>query len=396
MPSETYSFLDVAVLDEVRERFAAGDALAILSADLEQVIWANGPGALLFDYRDVEAIIGADARLGAAARRQIMSARGFPAIGRDRPILVRMASGVSSRIEAFLASAVTLPDGEAAILLAVPAAATGAADATTTAARAISGFTEAGHFVAIVAADGTIAAASAGFAGLGIGTDMLAAMTERLAGGRSRVTKRMLPAGSGSLPAGMARLTDDPALHLLVVIDEGRTVDGSVAATQPEPTVAEAPLDEVVPDVAESIVPEPVPDVAASLPDDAEHDSWYFSAGGNATESAALDATLDEAAAASRRTRTDTAPLVVAAEQDDVAETTADIAASESEAATAPEAQPGSTPESASARAPESGDQHPEAVIAADAGHVDDPAVPQQTAVPPEVAVPLTETRTIA
>ena len=44
MPSE-YSFLDVAVLDAVRQRFAAGDAIAILSEDLEQVIWANGPGA---------------------------------------------------------------------------------------------------------------------------------------------------------------------------------------------------------------------------------------------------------------------------------------------------------------------------------------------------------------
>ena len=54
MPSDSYSFLDVAVLDEVRQRFAAGDALAILSADLEQVIWANGPGAALFGYPDIE------------------------------------------------------------------------------------------------------------------------------------------------------------------------------------------------------------------------------------------------------------------------------------------------------------------------------------------------------
>lgn len=58
MPSE-YSFLDVAVLDAVRQRFAAGDAIAILSVDLEQVIWANGPGAAMFGYPDIEAIIGA-------------------------------------------------------------------------------------------------------------------------------------------------------------------------------------------------------------------------------------------------------------------------------------------------------------------------------------------------
>ncbi|TIT26753.1 MAG: hypothetical protein E5W86_11445, partial [Mesorhizobium sp.] len=63
MPPENYSFLDVAVLDAVRQRFAAGDAIAILSADLEQVIWANGPGAAVFGHDDIEGIIGASARL---------------------------------------------------------------------------------------------------------------------------------------------------------------------------------------------------------------------------------------------------------------------------------------------------------------------------------------------
>ena len=54
MAQASYSFLDVAVLDEVRERFAAGDALVILSGDLEEVIWANGPGAALFGHADVD------------------------------------------------------------------------------------------------------------------------------------------------------------------------------------------------------------------------------------------------------------------------------------------------------------------------------------------------------
>ena len=106
MAQASYSFLDVAVLDEVRERFAAGDALVILSADLEEVIWANGPGAALFGHADVEAIIGAAAPLGAAAKRQIAATSGFPAIGRDRALLVRLATGMSSRAVPFLASAV--------------------------------------------------------------------------------------------------------------------------------------------------------------------------------------------------------------------------------------------------------------------------------------------------
>ena len=129
MAQATYSFLDVAVLDEVRERFAAGDALVILSADLEEVIWANGPGAALFGHADVESILGAEALLGAVAKRQVAATSGFPAIGRDRALLVRVAIGVSSQALPLLASAVTLPDGENAILLAQPAAAGGPAGA---------------------------------------------------------------------------------------------------------------------------------------------------------------------------------------------------------------------------------------------------------------------------
>ena len=105
MPSDSYSFLDVAVLDPVRQRFATGDALAILSGDLEQVIWTNGPGAALFGYPDIETIIGASAGLPPIARRQIMATSGFPEIGSDRAILVRLAAGVTSHAVAFLASA---------------------------------------------------------------------------------------------------------------------------------------------------------------------------------------------------------------------------------------------------------------------------------------------------
>ncbi|TJV29332.1 MAG: PAS domain-containing sensor histidine kinase, partial [Mesorhizobium sp.] len=153
MPSENYSFLDVAVLDAVRQRFAAGDAIAVLSADLEQVTWANGPGAAVFGYPDIEAIIGASAGLPPIARRQIMATSGFPQIGRDRAITVRLATGLTSRAVGFLASAVTMPDGENAIMLAVPATQTGSRSAAEIAARAISGFTEDGHFIAFLDAN---------------------------------------------------------------------------------------------------------------------------------------------------------------------------------------------------------------------------------------------------
>ncbi|MGN6465027.1 MAG: hypothetical protein ACTHLP_06030 [Rhizobiaceae bacterium] len=53
MGSSQYSFMDIVVLDEVRTRFACGDALVILSLDLNEVLWANGPGARLLGFADI-------------------------------------------------------------------------------------------------------------------------------------------------------------------------------------------------------------------------------------------------------------------------------------------------------------------------------------------------------
>ncbi|AZO22403.1 PAS domain S-box protein [Mesorhizobium sp. M1E.F.Ca.ET.045.02.1.1] len=246
MPPENYSFLDVAVLDAVRQRFAAGDALAILSADLEQVIWANGPGAAVFGYPDIEAIIGASARLPLIARRQIMATSGFPEIGSDRAITVRLATGMVSRAVGFLASTVTMPDGEKAIMLAVPAAQTGSRSVAEIAGRAIGGFTEAGHFIAFVDAQGQTEAASEGFAALGIKPETLAALVADVASAGDRIVKRLVPGADTSYPAGFARLTDQR--HLLVVIDEDQLDgeqndrpggDDTAAAPESAPAVSE-------------------------------------------------------------------------------------------------------------------------------------------------------------
>ncbi|MDG4882592.1 PAS domain S-box protein [Mesorhizobium sp. WSM4884] len=321
MPPENYSFLDVAVLDAVRQRFAAGDALAILSADLEQVIWANGPGAAVFGYPDIEAIIGASARLPLIARRQIMATSGFPDIGSDRTITVRLATGMVSRAIGLLASTVTMPDGEKAILLAIPAAQTGSRSIAEIASRAIGGFTEAGHFIAFVDARGRVEAASEGFAALGIKPETLAALVADVASAGDRVVKRLVPGASTSYPAGFARLTDQR--HLLVVIDEeqldGQQDDrpGGDQAAAPESASA-VPEDKSIAAEAESVREhdisppaatsggeavatlagpadhaQPTQETTADAPDatkagkrtvdagPAQHDHWYFNAGGD-------------------------------------------------------------------------------------------------------------------
>ncbi|RVB00370.1 PAS domain-containing sensor histidine kinase, partial [Mesorhizobium sp. M7A.F.Ca.CA.004.05.1.1] len=133
--------------------------------------------------------------------------------------------------------AVTMPDAEKAIMLAVPAAQTGSRSAGEIAARAISGLTEDGHFIAFVDAGGNVEAASEGFSALGILPETLAALVADVAAESDRIVKRLVPGGTASYPAGLARLTEER--HLLVVIDEDQLDDTAPAGEHPTQTIAE-------------------------------------------------------------------------------------------------------------------------------------------------------------
>ncbi len=296
MSASEYSFIDIAVLDDVRGRFAAGDALAILSADLEDVIWANGPGARLFGYPDIEAIMGAAAGLGFAQKRQIAATPGYPEIGTDRSLLLRLHSGHSSRAVSFLASTIRLPDGEHAILLAAPAAAAGARDPDEIAARAISGFTEAGYYAAFLRS-GEIIAAAPGYDDLGIAPETVRALVADVADASDRLVKRRIPAAGGRLPAGIARLLDDPAAHLLVVVDDPELYR---AADFPENTATDdpdrpAPTGPAATSGAESSAPEPGsgrddPKAASGNGGSRGHiDGWYFETHARGSTTAATE-----------------------------------------------------------------------------------------------------------
>ena len=78
MTTGAYPFLDIAVRDGVRDGFTRGDSLAILTTDLDSILWANGAGAALFGDDSVETAIGAGSGLPVHARRQISALRGYP------------------------------------------------------------------------------------------------------------------------------------------------------------------------------------------------------------------------------------------------------------------------------------------------------------------------------
>ena len=225
MASGPYSFIDIAVMDEVRARFAAGDALAILSVDLDEVIWANGTGAALFGHADIESVMGSPTGFALAARRQMAATPGFPHALGGRSVAIRHAAGVSGRPLTFQLNSLTLPRGEPAILLAVPAAVSEWDEDEDIAARIIDGFEEAGYHAALLGGDADVVTASAAFFALGIAEDTLRRLVDEVASESDRLVKRPVVASHGHIPAGIARLADDPPLNLLLVVDEVLDMD---------------------------------------------------------------------------------------------------------------------------------------------------------------------------
>ena len=211
MSERSYSYLDIVVMEPVRARFAAGDCLAILSRSLDEVLWANGTGARLLGADDVFALVGADPRLPLAARRQIEATSGYPEIGQDRRLVVRLGTGLAAPTVTFSASDVEMPDGERAILLAAPAS-----GATRDPLLGLDGE---GRHLALLDAEGMVRSASPDFERAGIARSVLAGLAMAVRTGPDRLVKRMIPARTGPQPAGLARLSENPVVSLLMVLE---------------------------------------------------------------------------------------------------------------------------------------------------------------------------------
>ncbi len=213
MAADGYPFIDIAVLDPVRSRFAAGDALIVLNEGLNSVLWANGGGAALLGHDSLQDCIGFPPSLGVAALRQIRGTRGFPAIAADQGLMLRITQGLSSATIGITASGITLPGGEKAILLASAAKDAGQAGL-------LAGLVQAGSEAALIGELGDVIAASPGFAALGLTGHTLSGLANDVAGEADRLIKRLAPAPAGLMPVGIGRIADAPQVNLLIVVTD--------------------------------------------------------------------------------------------------------------------------------------------------------------------------------
>ena len=227
MASVPYPYIDIAVLDTVRERLAAGDAVLIVDSALDTVIFSNGPGARLAGFDNPVDLTGSDPELGISARRQI-SALDFSGLdGKSATIALRIASGVQSNMTMVAVSQLRLPDGKRGVMLSAPAEGG--------IRNAIDGLASDGSHAAILDADGKVVVSSAEFAELEINPEELARLSMDALGERDRMIKRRIKAGGRAYPAGIGRIAEQPAQFILLVIEDKAEPVGEPVVEEPAP-----------------------------------------------------------------------------------------------------------------------------------------------------------------
>ncbi|MFK4821376.1 cell-division control histidine kinase PdhS [Ochrobactrum quorumnocens] len=210
--SGSYPFIDIAALDHIREGFAKGDAQLVLTHDLSTVLWINGPGAKLFGFERIEDVIGDELDLPVATRRQIMGSSGEVDTA-PRVVAVRLGAGMRSELTRLQVSHLTMPDGIEALLLAVE-------KQNATPDIIISGLEDNATHVALIDARAKVIASSPSFPALDISASTLEDLIVEASDASDRIVKRRIRAGRSSVPGAIARLIDNPALHLICIAVE--------------------------------------------------------------------------------------------------------------------------------------------------------------------------------
>jgi PAS domain S-box-containing protein len=244
----SYPFIDLAVLDGVREHLAAGHAVLVMSENLDTVLLANAEGSHALGFEGPFDIVSEDPQLGISAQRQIRALDLQTNAQRAFSIGLRLTAGVDSRMLMVNVGSATLPGGETAVVLSWPS------ESASKDAIIRSMADDSTHF-AVLDKSGSVIAASEQFNDLQISEFDLAQLATQTLLETDRMVKRRLKAGVQFIPVGMGRLQDEPALFIMLAIGELDKREGSTSETtsmfeQPvEALIANGPEYEVATEV---------------------------------------------------------------------------------------------------------------------------------------------------
>ena len=254
MPSRQYPFIDIAVHDRIREGFAGGDAQVLLAQNLTELLWVNGAGAHLFGYANLYDFLEEGLASGSATFRQIQSAaRSAEHSGQSVPYRFAMRIGSGFRRPMLSASMerIELSGGEPAFLLTC-AQEKVSETPEDRAGHMISGFENTGTHAAVLNGEGRIVASTQSFRRLEMDDTTRRRLIEDVERDTDRLVKHPVRTALGYLPAAIARIDDDNALHLMFAVEM------SIGNLDP------LPEPEVAPNVSNSIPPPQVETDATS------------------------------------------------------------------------------------------------------------------------------------
>ena len=214
-----YPFIDIAVHEKVRERFARGEALVVFTEDLSGVLWANGAGARMFGNASIYDFIDQGPDIRDLAWRQMTTTAGqLGAPFGPRNFLMRVSSGFE-RITVQASVEKIVVGNEMAVLFAAPTGVRSNA-VRDVARRLIEGFDDPETHVAVIGENGEVLSSTPGFGALALPANIISMLQEGVRGKPGHALKRPVHIGETVYPAAIAQLAVKPALNLLFVIDE--------------------------------------------------------------------------------------------------------------------------------------------------------------------------------
>ncbi|MCR9137981.1 MAG: PAS domain S-box protein [Alphaproteobacteria bacterium] len=256
MPTGQYPFIDIAVHEKIRTRYAAGDAVVVLSLSLTDVLWVNGPGARLFGHAGLYEFMDSGLSPSTASFRQIEAAASSVVNATDNPqqtFVMRTGSGFRRPLLPAAMERIQLADGNHALLL-TASIADPAETPEEQAAFIIDGFEEMDTHAAVLDRDGAILQATGSFDRLNMDAETRAQIVRDVASENDRLVKHPVRTALGFLPAAIARITDDA--HLLIAIEMSIGNLDPAPGDQPK-TIERA----AVPAVQPVKAPDPTPSV---------------------------------------------------------------------------------------------------------------------------------------
>lgn len=252
MPTGQYPFIDIAVHEKIRARYATGDAIVVLSQSLNDVLWVNGPGARLFGHAGLYEFMDAGLGTSTASYRQIEAAAGSVLDDDDKPtqsFVMRTGSGFRRPLLPASMERIRLADGNHVLLL-TASIADPAETPDEQAAALIDGFEGMDTHAAVLDRSGEILRATDSFGRLNMDSATRLKIVQDVSVETDRLVKHPVRTALGYLPAAIARITDD--IHLLIAVEMSI---GNLDPTPQNRTESEGPT------VMPGKIPQPTPSV---------------------------------------------------------------------------------------------------------------------------------------